>query len=447
MNSQRSLKGTECKLQSRRLAGPSRATFRSGHPLGHYDSQVRSWGDNVRIGYFVPHYPHPDEPPGYFWGGSGEAAAGLAEAMAELGHDIVVFASSPDSRSRIRRWNGVTIVECSTWLTLSQAKIAPSVMYRGLAFDFDIVHAHVASPPADFGALVYACLNNVPLVITYHGDPQSNYGSAIRRMTVGAYRRLALRRLLSRADLLYVPSLPFAQESRVLRTLGRAVKELPNGVRRNAFNTGLTKREAREILGLPSDAGVALYLGSLSPYKGPDVLVEAANSIKRKSGDIKVVIVGDGMMRDTLAERTRTLRLASIVRLEGHISETKKPTYLAAADVLVLPSTMTQEVFPIAILEAFAVGLPVVVSDLKTFERLVVNGVNGLVVPRGDSQALADVLLAMLSDTELRYRLGSNARQYAERYDWRRIAQEAEADYLRMTETDARVQTRGPECP
>src|SRR5439155_15381237 len=149
-----------------------------------------------------------------------------------------------------------------------------------------------------------------------------------------------------------------------------------------------------------------------------DVLVEAANSIKRKSGDIKVVIVGDGMMRDTLAERTRTLRLASIVRLEGHISETKKPTYLAAADVLVLPSTMTQEVFPIAILEAFAVGLPVVVSDLKTFERLVVNGVNGLVVPRGDSQALADVLLAMLSDTELRYRLGSNARQYAERYDW-----------------------------
>src|SRR5207247_8274042 len=137
---------------------------------------------------------------------------------------------------RERQLNGVTIVEYATWWTLSQAKIAPSVLFRVFGFELDIVHAHVASPPADIAALFYSRVRRVPLVVTFHGDPQADHGSTLRGASLGFYSRWPLRRLLTQADLLYVPSAGFVEDSNVLRKIRRSVIELPNGLRRSILS-------------------------------------------------------------------------------------------------------------------------------------------------------------------------------------------------------------------
>jgi len=385
-------------------------------------------GEQLRIGYFLLHYPRPDEPSGYFWGGSGESAAGLAEAMVELGHKVVVLASSPDHRSRERQLNGVTIVECATWWTLSQAKIAPSVLIRQFGFEFDIVHAHAASPPADIAALLYARFRRVPLVVTFHGDPQADYGGALRRASISFYNGWPLMLLLTQADLLYVPSAGFVEDSTVLRKIHRPLFELPNGLRRNDLGLRLDKKVAKLQLGLSDRASVILYVGSLTPYKGPDCLLDAMRYVHDDIPDA----VGDGPLRGWLGKQKDALGLTDVVRLEGYVSEKEKGTYFAAADLLVLPSRRAQEVFPIVILEAFAAGLPVIVSDLKTFERFVEDGKNGLVAPRDNPRVLADEIIRLLSNSSLRLRLGEAGLTDSERYDWDRIAVSAETDYLRL---------------
>ena len=80
----------------------------------------------------------------------------------------------------------------------------------------------------------------------------------------------------------------------------------------------------------------------------------------------------------------------------------------------------------------FAASLPVVVSDLKTFQRFVEDGKNGLIAPRDNPRALADEIIQLLRNHPMRLRLGAAGLADSERYDWDRIALSAEGDYLML---------------
>ena len=360
--------------------------------------------------------------------------------MADRGHEVVVLASSPDHQSRERWLNGVTIIECATWWTLSQAKIAPTVLFRQFGFEFDIVHAHAASPPADIAALFYSRVRGIPLVVTLHGDPQADHGGKLRRASISFYEGWPLTFLLTQADLLYVPSAGFVADSKILRKIHRPVSELPNGLRRNQLGIRPEKQVARLKLGLSDGASVILFVGSLTPYKGPDCLLNAMRYVHDDIPDAVAILVGDGPLRGGLTKQRDVLGLTDVVRLEGHVSEKQKTDYFSAADLFVLPSRRAQEVFPIVILEAFAASLPVIVSDLKTFERFVKHEKNGLVAPRDDPRALAGQITRVLRNSSLRLRLGAAGLADSEWYDWSRIAMTAESDYLRLLQ---KVRTDG----
>lgn len=384
----------------------------------------------MRIGYFVSQYPRSDEPPGYIWGGVGEAAAGLAEAMARLGHEVTVLTSSPHRRMSSRHQNGVTVIEVSSWCMISQAKIAPSLLWTGLRLDFDIVHAHAGNPPAPFGALIYHLAKGVPLVATCHGDPDASHGDVLRRMAVRLYQGHPLRYLFRRADVLYVPSMGFLDESHLLPTIQRSLEELPNGIAFRGRPGEPARLEARRRLGIPTGADVVLFLGHLNPWKGPDILLEAAALLQRRHPMAVILFLGDGMLREPLMRRARTLELQGTVRFEGFVAGPRKNAYFAAADVLALPSL--SEVFPLVVLEAFAYGIPVVASDLQTFRRFLIDGENGVVTPRGDPAALCEALITILRDDRFRHSLGEGALATARGFDWMDIAHKAEEKYIEL---------------
>ncbi len=381
----------------------------------------------MKVGYYVSQYPRIDAPADYFWGGTGEAAAGLAEAMAQLGHSVTVLTSSPDNREKVRTQNGVRVVECPSWGNLSQARIAPSILWAGLRSDFDLVHAHAGNPPAPFGALLYHLVRDVPLAVTCHGDPMAEFGGILRQWAVRMYQGRPLQFLFERADVLFVPSITFLEDSRFLGRIRRHVEELPNGISYGGPLGSASKIEARKGLGIPSNAKVVLSIGSLNPYKDPHTILEAGGLLHHRESDVIVLFVGDGPLRNSLKRRAQALDLGESVRFDGLVDHARISDYLAAADVFVMPSM--SEVFPISLLEAFGAGLPVVVSDLRTFAGFVVEDVNGLIVPRGDPGALFQAVLSILEDDGLRIRLGTGAFATARQFDWKSVASRAENRY------------------
>jgi glycosyltransferase involved in cell wall biosynthesis len=108
------------------------------------------------------------------------------------------------------------------------------------------------------------------------------------------------------------------------------------------------------------------------------------------------------------------LGLDGLVTFAGAVAPKDMPVFYQRADVFVLPSQ--NEGMSIALLEAMACGLPVVVTDTGGTEELVREGVNGHVVPWSDVPALTEALTALMADTELRPRMGAASRKVAEQY-------------------------------
>ncbi|WP_216901856.1 glycosyltransferase [Synechococcus sp. CCY 9618] len=160
-----------------------------------------------------------------------------------------------------------------------------------------------------------------------------------------------------------------------------------------------------------------LAVARLVHQKGLDLLIRALASLGGDStcADWRLVLVGDGPERAALAALAAREGVADRVLFEGFKSDPVR--YMARASVFVLPSRF--EGMPNALLEAMASGLAVVVSDASPGPLEMVDpGVNGLVVPSEDVEALADALGRLMADQALRERLGAAARQRLRSLDW-----------------------------
>jgi rhamnosyl/mannosyltransferase len=149
-----------------------------------------------------------------------------------------------------------------------------------------------------------------------------------------------------------------------------------------------------------------LAVARLVYYKGLEILIEAAQSLKAS-----VVIIGDG----PLAGRLHRLAATSPnVHFAGRVSEADLLCHLAAADCFVLPSTSRAEAFGIAVMEAQAMAVPAVVTNVGTgTAEAIAPGETGLVVQPGDAAALAAGVNDILSDPLRRATMGRRARERA----------------------------------
>jgi glycosyltransferase involved in cell wall biosynthesis len=177
--------------------------------------------------------------------------------------------------------------------------------------------------------------------------------------------------------------------------------------------------DADEIAGFRAEHGLGrgplvLYVGRLVDTKGFHVLLEAWDH------DATLVVIGDGPMADAARAAPRT-------RFLGPLEREALPVAYAAADFALLPSVPTplfQEPWGLVCNEAMLQGRPMIASSTvgAVAGGLVVDGVNGLVVPPADPRALASAISRLLSDRELRERLGAAAREAAAPYTYDSMA-------------------------
>lgn len=163
-------------------------------------------------------------------------------------------------------------------------------------------------------------------------------------------------------------------------------------------------------------------IGRLAPEKGQWVLVDAVAELVRRGIDVTVRVVGDGELRDDLLAQIRRLDLTDRVVLVGVLEPTAVRDEIAQADVFCLPSFA--EGLPIALMEAAAVGTPIVCTSVAGIPELVVDGRTGRCVPAGSTADLAAAIEQLATDARLRAELAKGARAAVEaRHDRRSTSQ------------------------
>ncbi len=175
------------------------------------------------------------------------------------------------------------------------------------------------------------------------------------------------------------------------------VKVIPNGVNcYDKFNPKLYGRQAvRQELGLQGEDLAVFFVGRLSIEKNPDVFIDAAKIIAKQpdSEHIRFFVIGDGPMKG-LIERSATGRNVSYLGYQSDVAR-----LLCAADIFVLPSSI--EGFPMSILEAMAMGVAVVASDVGAVAEVIESGKDGFVVTPGSSSEIAEVITRLAASPKL----------------------------------------------
>lgn len=389
----------------------------------------------MRIGYFTQTFPYKNLETGdltepYIGGGVEMVAYHLARQMAARGHEVSIFTTAIGPDTVVEDYPGITVIRYGRRFSIGHSPFSPEILYRPFFSGErpDIVHAHMGNHPAPLIGCLYAG-RETPFVVTYHGDYSGGFGGPGRRLGVYLQNTFLCKKLLARADTIIALSKEQSGQSDYLRDFHSKIRHIPNGVAIEDFCTPYSKAECIRRLGLPETGRIVLFVGGLTPVKAPDVLIKAMKHVVEEFPDAYLVFVGDGQMKGELVRLCRSSGVEDRVRFAGFVTEEEKTLYYNAAEIFILPSVLTSESFGIVLLEASAASLPLVVSDLECFRAIVEEGYNGVCAHCGDPADLADRILSLLKNDELRDRMGKNARKKAEAFRWEKVAEMTEDVY------------------
>ena len=188
----------------------------------------------------------------------------------------------------------------------------------------------------------------------------------------------------------------------------------------------------RVEIGVPDNAIVLGMFGRLHPCKGHEFFLRALARLQHEQINVHGLIVGEGQIGTELRSLAAQLELADRVTFTGYVDDVIR--YLAVMDVVAVPSI--QDSLPLVALEAMAYARPVVASAIGDLPHAITDGVNGYIVPIGDSAALAARLRSLACDPEARRRIGAAGRQrIIEAFSADAMSRALEAQYASVTGT------------
>lgn len=217
--------------------------------------------------------------------------------------------------------------------------------------------------------------------------------------------------MIKKADVITAISVYLADFARSINPKAK-ISVIPNGVDTEKFKPA----------GSP-EKNTIITVSRLVPKNGVGDLIKAMKKVVDEISDAKLIIVGDGPLNESLRSEVKGLKLENQIEFSGGVSYGETPGYLNRASVFVRPSL--SEGLGSAFLEAMAAGLAVIGTPVGGIPDFLKDGETGLFCKPGDHDDIADKIVKLLKNDELRNRLADNGRKLVEeRYTWNKIASE-----------------------
>jgi len=344
--------------------------------------------------------------------GVGSHISCLAQQFTRLGHDVKIIA--PASRTdtlgdrfiRIGTPRAVPVsgsiarVTMSLWLDNTIKEVFEREK-------FDICHLHEPLMPTLCTTILR--LKKAPMVGTFHasgGRPWYTMFSPVMKFYFDRwFRKLDARIAVSRVAYQYINKY-FPADYTII----------PNGVDTGHFHSGVTPIERFD-----NGKTNILFVGRLEKRKGFDYLLEAYRLIKNEVPNCRLIQVGSGVrLLKKYEKRIDQLHIKD-VSFTGYAKYIDLPRYYKTADIVCFPMT-GWESQGIVLLEAMAVGKPIVASDIEGFTAVLTDGVEGITVPPRNAEKLAEAILKLARDKKLREEMGARGKPRAAQYNWPVVA-------------------------
>lgn len=377
----------------------SETLVRRGHQVDVFTTRSRdyhTWQNELSVfetikGVNVHRFPSWGRGPGT-WRLLGHGLRNYAHSRSPLFEPLIFFGNGPVSPQLF-------------WAMLRRART------------YDLVHINQLHYAHAWTAYVAARLRNLPIVVTPHihvEQPQTYDVGYLWRILRGSQAVLAVtgaeRAFLQRR-------LP--QQSVIQGGNSRTLAELPPRDR------GLS----RQCFGLPADAFVLLFLGRKTEYKGLAQVLQAFTTLRARRSDLYLLAVGPETEHSQQVWQQVGAVEGLVVR--GAVSDEERLAALAAADVLVMPST--GEAFGIVYLEAWAYGKPVIGANIQAVRSLIDDGVDGFVVDPALPSQLLGAILTLADGPRRAAEMGQQGqRKLRQRYRTERITDVVEATYAQV---------------
>lgn len=373
------------------------------------------------------------QPPHLYNGGVERRIVEVGKRLSET-IDTVVYSGTKAGFKKPARVNGVAIVPC-----FSTDKIFPvdNWFFNRTLFRFcskikaDIYEAHTVS---GYGFLkgITEEVRTKPFIQTIHGVLADEYLKSFKEHPFNPRMRLSRFFLsyLSRIEMetaeyatlvVTVSKYSFKRIVQLYNVDKNKIRIVPNGVDINRFKPEKPSKSFKRNLGMKGGESCILFVGNLVPRKGLHLLIKSAKQIIKENKNVKFVIVGEGPLRNSLIKYAKENKVSENFIFLGKVHDEVLPKLYNCSDIVVLPSL--QEGLGITLLEAQAAAKPVVASKVGGTSDIVLNGETGfLVYP--DIYEIAEAILKLLSDEDLRNLMGSNGRKLVcEKFSWKKCAE------------------------
>ena len=337
----------------------------------------------------------------------------LERQLNKMGHQVKVIAPSSakidgtdDKFIRIGRPvpvpAGGTI--CRVTVSLRLANRIKEVLARE---KFDIIHLHEPFVPMLCSAVLrFSDSLNIGTFHAFEGKPGYNLGWPFGRI-------LLWRRSHKLAGKIAVsePAREYAS-----KYVPGHYDIIPNGIDMERFSSDVSPIDEY------CDGKLnILFVGRLEQQKGLGYLLKAYKQVKREISNSRLIVVGPGTRLRPGYERQVLRDGLSDVVFVGGKSQEELPRYYKTADVFCSPATGLES-FGIVLLEAMAVGKPIVATDIEGYASVLTHGREGLMVPPRDVDQLAGALIRFMKDEKLRREMGQRGLLTARNYSWERVA-------------------------
>lgn len=364
----------------------------------------------------------------------------LTKALAEEGLDVKIYTSNVYHGYK-NRWfvpsttyanreiiNGVQVLRSTPiWLPLRNP-LMPDLFFQLFRERPDIIHTHDYFFNTTNVACLCSMIKKSPLVLTYHTTDIQ-----FRSFGVDFVRQLYDR---SAGSLLLRNSRKIITVNSIIhkRLVAQGVNPnkivtIPNGISFDEFELDMSeynKSAYRHKLGVADDESMILFVGRLIEWKGVEYLIRALSLIKKDIPSIKLVIVGEGPIRNELMELTRKIGVTKSVVFVGQIPHAQIPKVIHSADVCVLPSIHDGQRI---LLEFMACKKPVVATSVGSIPEIITSQSGVLVEPKSEA-SLAEGLLRVLTDNRFSCQIATRAKEYVKRkFDLKQMVKKTIAIY------------------